>query len=197
MRCSFIFASIFLAFTWLTGCSEEPPPVRTQPAGSPKANADPKPAPAPAPAPAPVPVAERSPSSEVTVPASTPTANSVSNEPAKPADVGNPQAKAPASGKKIKLSAGVALPQTMPEGAAMSFSVDYRFTEGLPAATPYVWVIERSWGEPAKVPVTLDDREGNLMTFVPQWRPNEGPFQAHLEDNQGRLLSDTVELAGQ
>jgi hypothetical protein len=144
-----------------------------------------------------VPVPESSPSSEVAAPASPSTATPVSNESTKPAVVATPQVKTPASGKKIKLSAGVALPQSMPAGAAMSFSVDYRFTEGLPAATPYVWVIERSWGEPAKVPVTLDDREGNLMTFVPQWRPNDGPFQAHLEDNQGRPLSDTVELAGQ
>ena len=44
----------------------------------------------------------------------------------------------------IQLSAGVALPQTGPDGTLMSFSVDYEFAQGEPSTDGDFWVIERA-----------------------------------------------------
>jgi len=106
----------------------------------------------------------------------------------------SPKPKPSAEEPALKLSAGVALPQTGPTGILMSFSVDYRFTQGRPdRASPYVWVIERSRGEPAKQEVRLTDR-GTLQILIPGWRPEEGPFQTHIENAAARKLSDSAPL---
>lgn len=100
----------------------------------------------------------------------------------------------PAQQPSVRLSAGVALPQTLPTGTGMSFSVDYRFEQGQPdPSTRYLLVIERSRGEPLRQPVNLRN-EGNLGGLVPGWRPEEGPFQAHVEDRDGRRLSRSISL---
>ena len=98
----------------------------------------------------------------------------------------------------IRLSAGVALPQTGPTGRLMSFSIDYQFTHGGP--TPevrYVWVIERTKGKPAAQLVRLKDK-GTLRAFIPGWRPEEGPFQTYVEelakDGSRRRISRAVSL---
>jgi len=75
----------------------------------------------------------------------------------------------------------------------MSFSVDYQFTQGEPDPAGYVWVIERTRGQPARLLGRLA-REGNLMTLIPGWRPEEGPFQTHIEDRSGKRLSTSAEL---
>jgi len=94
----------------------------------------------------------------------------------------------------IRLSAGVALPQTGPTGRLMSFSVDYRFTSAEPNPTsPYVWVIERKQGAPARQPVRLRG-QGTLPILIPGWRPEQGPFQAHIEDTAGNRLSRSISL---
>ncbi len=115
----------------------------------------------------------------------------------------------------IDLSVGVALPQTLPEGTAMGFSVTYRFGEGEPhPSIQYAWVITKSqqWpvtgpGSPqgpsssrlpskrlqARIPVRLD-REGTLYTFIQGWRPEEEPFQTHIEDSRGQRLSEIEPL---
>lgn len=109
-------------------------------------------------------------------------------------------AQQPESSEKeqIRLSAGVALPQTGPEGMLMSFSVDYelKFHPGT-APNKYVWVIERTRGDPAKIPVHLSEQQGNLINLIQGWRVADGPFQTHIEDNKGNRLSPTVELLGQ
>ncbi len=80
----------------------------------------------------------------------------------------------------VKLSAGVALPQTGPTGTLMSFSVDYRFTQSGPdPAAKYVWVIERSQGVPHQGPVQLNSR-GMLQAIVSGWHPEEGPFESYI-----------------
>jgi hypothetical protein len=99
---------------------------------------------------------------------------------------------------RIKLSAGVALPQLGPEGTLMTFSVDYRFLEGAPdPAAQYAWVIEPGKGEPLVQMVKLK-RADNLTAIVPQWRPENGPFKAHIDevlpDGTLRTLSPVVDL---
>jgi hypothetical protein len=104
----------------------------------------------------------------------------------------------PAQQPPIKLSAGVALPQTGPTGTLMSFSVDYQFTQGGPGPTAkYVWVVERSQGGPYQQPVQLNGK-GTLQTLVPGWRPGEGPFRSHIaeisdEEALGKV-SGSIEL---
>lgn len=95
---------------------------------------------------------------------------------------------------QVRLSAGVALPQTLPDGSVMTFSVDYEF---LPGYTPgsqsrYVLVIERPQGPPGRFPVQLRLRD--TLAIFTNWPPSEGPFRAHLEDGFGQRISDSVEL---
>ena len=87
----------------------------------------------------------------------------------------------PAASANIRLSAGVALPQSLPDGTAMGFSVDYRFVEGSPSETlKYVWIIQPASGEPTVVPVELESSD-TLQTFT-KFRPEHGPFQCYLAE---------------
>jgi hypothetical protein len=95
----------------------------------------------------------------------------------------------------IRLSAGVALPQSLPTGTAMGFSVDYRFSEGSPSSTsPYAWVIQPSKGQKAIERVRLSN-QGTLQSFFQQqFRPENGPFTTHIEDANGNRLSPSLPL---
>jgi len=104
-----------------------------------------------------------------------------------------PPPPAAASLASIQLSAGVALPQTGPDGTLMSFSVDYEFVQGDPSAEGYAWVIERAHGGPARQQVRLSGK-GTLQVLIPGWRPENGPFQMHIEDRKGNRLSESIEL---
>ena len=75
----------------------------------------------------------------------------------------------------------------------MSFSVDYELTQGEPISSGYVWIIERAHGSPAKQPVQLA-KQGNLPILINGWRPEDGPFQTHMEDPSGNRLSASIEL---
>lgn len=100
-----------------------------------------------------------------------------------PPSSANPPATAstPPAAPAIRLSAGVALAQTLPDGTAMGFSVDYRFVQGGPdSSTRYVWVIQPASGQPTVVPVELEP-SGTLQTFT-KFRPEHGPFQCFLAE---------------
>lgn len=106
----------------------------------------------------------------------------------------------PAAGAEsypIALSTGVALAQTGPNGILMSFSTDYSFEAGEPdPKCQYVWVIKRTRGAPLNLTVKLA-AEGNLTTLVDRWRPEEGPFEGHIEQRCGtdaRAVSRAIAL---
>lgn len=100
----------------------------------------------------------------------------------------------PAANFPIQLSAGVALPQTLPTGTAMGFSVDYRWAQGQPDPNaPYYWVIEAAGAPPLRQAVRLD-RQGTLQGFALELRPEHGPFQTYITDASGRRLSPIVPL---
>lgn len=99
----------------------------------------------------------------------------------------------PPAAMPIRLSTGVALPQTGPNGTLMLFSVDYEFVEGEPSAEGYVWVIERAQGKPVRKEVKLL-RKGNLPTPMPGWLPDDGPFHTHIEDHKSARISASIEL---
>ncbi|MHC4405220.1 MAG: hypothetical protein ACYTG0_36705 [Planctomycetota bacterium] len=92
----------------------------------------------------------------------------------------------------IKVSPVVSLPQTLPTGTTMGFTVDYEFTNGEPdPSSQYWWVMVPAKGQPVKRPARLD-REGELTDFFPPLRPENGPFHTHIEDAQGNRLSEPV-----
>lgn len=95
---------------------------------------------------------------------------------------------------QVRLSAGVALPQTLPDGSVMTFSVDYECLPGFSAGSQsrYVLVIHRPQGPPGRFAVQL--RAKDTLMVITNWPPSEGPFRAHLEDASGQQISDTVEL---
>ena len=98
----------------------------------------------------------------------------------------------------IKLSAGVALAQTGVDGTLMSFSVDYRFTQGTPnRASKYLWVLQPTNGSPLEQPVRLS-QNSTLQALVPQLRPENGPFTSHIaevsSDGTRRMLSQSIPM---
>lgn len=101
----------------------------------------------------------------------------------------------PSAAMPIRLSTGVALPQTGPDGTMMMFSVDYEFIDGEPNAEDYVWVIERAHGNPATARNEVKlSKKGNLPTPMPGWLPDHGPFHSHIEDHKGHRVSESIEL---
>ena len=103
---------------------------------------------------------------------------------ARPAMPKNPLRRLPAPEGRppgsIRLSAGLALPQTGPTGIMMCFSVDYSFTSGGPnPSSQYVWVIERAKGDPWMQSRQLAKR-GTLEVIIVGWRPEQRPFNTHV-----------------
>jgi hypothetical protein len=98
----------------------------------------------------------------------------------------------------VHLSVGIALAQTLPNGTAMSFSVDYQFREGSPnQSNKYVWVIEGQGGKSLQKPVALANK-GNLSTLAPGLRPEAGPFSSHIfeitPDGSQRKISRSISM---
>jgi hypothetical protein len=120
-------------------------------------------------------------------------------KPVAPVKESRPVAAKPAApqrrtGPSIRLSAGVALPQSLPTGTAMGISVDYTFTIGQPRPREaYVWVIEAANADSVKQPVQLSP-SGTLQQFFTQLRPQHGPFHAHIEASDGTRLSQSLSL---
>jgi len=99
----------------------------------------------------------------------------------------------------VTLYAGTSLPQSLPTGTAMSFSVDYNFRNRAPGgSSQYFWVIKRREGQPLTIPVPLK-RKGNLVKIVPGWRPEQGPFTSYLLERtpagQMRQVSKEVPMS--
>jgi hypothetical protein len=112
--------------------------------------------------------------------------------------VGCAQKQAPTRAP-VKLSAGVALAQTGPEGTLMSFSVDYRFMDGKPDKEGhYLWVIQPAVGDSLELPVQLKKKQDTLQILVPEWKPDIGPFKTHIvevgKDGTQKKLSELTPL---
>ena len=105
----------------------------------------------------------------------------------------------PRSQVGARLSAGVALPQSLPTGTAMGMSVDYVLVHAEPpSGGETVWVIEAARGAKVDVPVRLG-AEGSLMEFFPQLKPEDGPFRSYLavrfSDGRRVPFSDSINMA--
>jgi len=81
----------------------------------------------------------------------------------------------------IHLSAGVALPQLLPEGTQIGVSVDYKINGNLKSSR-YFLVMESSAGAIA-VPVQLSPIGGTLQGFFPpSVRPEHQPFRVRIDE---------------
>ncbi|MEX0717730.1 MAG: hypothetical protein WD066_14145 [Planctomycetaceae bacterium] len=112
-----------------------------------------------------------------------------------PRNASSPTATAPAFA--IELKRGVALAQTLPNGTAMGFSIDYRFLRDGPRSNwRYLLRYQAGDGRRFDQPVALD-RQGTLQQFV-GWRPEDGPFHARIvgqaPDGAFHPLSAPIEL---
>jgi hypothetical protein len=96
-----------------------------------------------------------------------------------------------ASPARIRLSAGVALPQSLPEGTQIGVSVDYRVAGDLDSSAQYFLVVSSQAGE-MSLPVQIAREGGTLQTFFPpELRPEHKPFSARLDQqiSQGARTS--------
>ncbi len=95
----------------------------------------------------------------------------------------SPEPTASSTKPLLRLSVGIALPQTLPDGTQVGVSVDYRLTTGrLNPSAKYVWVIESRQGQTA-MEVNLRPQGGNLAGFLPlAIRPEDSPFKAWIDE---------------
>lgn len=98
-----------------------------------------------------------------------------------PADRPGPPAGGATQGQ-IRLRTAVALPQSLPSGTAMGFSVEYQFLGTQPEGSQvqYVWVIKPPSGQPWEAKVQLQS-QGTLQTFVTQWGPVSGTYEMRID----------------
>ena len=88
----------------------------------------------------------------------------------------------PARQPLVHLSAGVALPQLLPEGTQIGVSVDYKVTGQLHPSARYLLVVESSAGE-IVVPVKISPQGGTIQGFLDaSVRPEHKPFNAYLAE---------------
>jgi hypothetical protein len=176
-------ALLVFAVSWMAGCVEKSTPAPGRATGTTPVQ----------------PLASPAPAAPQVVPQATATSGAATVPPAAPVQPTTPAAPEPtppavAAQTSIQLSTGVALPQTGPEGTMMMFSVDYEFTQGTPDSQQgYVWVIERTHGAAARQRVRLATK-GTLQTPIQKWRPEDGPFNSHLEDRKGNRVSESIEM---
>ncbi len=112
--------------------------------------------------------------------------------------VGGTSRSGPRTPFYARLSAGVALPQSLPNGTTMGFSVDYALSRKLPSSgSRSIWVIQSAKGGSVAIPVQLKAK-GNLSTFAPGLRPEHGPFQCYLAiqmpDGRQQAISPKVAM---
>jgi hypothetical protein len=95
-----------------------------------------------------------------------------------------PVSAAPASNdsqSRIRLSAGVALAQTLPDGTSVMCSMDYEWIQGSPQqGVDYVWVVELGNGDRLAAPAKVSKRRGNMQTILRGIRPDQGPFKGAI-----------------
>lgn len=123
-------------------------------------------------------------------------------EPARPAEPNPPPARTPArpalSAARVALArSGVALPQSLPGGTVMAFSIEYQFQGEFNRESTYVWVIEGRGGVQFRQPVRLQ-RPLPLQIATPQLTPNHAPYSTYIEEHppggRPRRLSESRPL---
>ncbi|HEX5035149.1 MAG TPA: hypothetical protein VFW62_11780 [bacterium] len=78
------------------------------------------------------------------------------------------------------MSAGIAVPQSLPEGTVMGLSADYEVFGSLRPSSRYVWVVKSGAGETVNA-VELQ-RSGTLSAFFLELKPQHRPFSVRIEE---------------
>ncbi|MDP6446200.1 MAG: hypothetical protein QGG36_30985 [Pirellulaceae bacterium] len=110
---------------------------------------------------------------------------------ANPIGQANPAGATPSNGqtgdREIWMSSCVGLPQTLPTGTCMTFSVEYRFTTTAPKRNAiYYWVIQPSKGGKQVVQKVSLKQRGKLQGVTPSLRVEHGPFYCHIVEEAQR-----------
>ena len=83
----------------------------------------------------------------------------------------------------VILKNAVSLPQSLPTGTAMSFSVDYMIRTGDPErSSKFVWILQRTDKQQHAITIPQLQNSDTLQTFVFEWKSREGPFDSYLEE---------------
>jgi len=103
------------------------------------------------------------------------------------------------SSRFVSLSAGVAVPQLLPEGTQIGVSVDYTLSGSPKSSCRYLLVVESKEGD-TPLPVKLDPQGGTFQGFLPpSVRPEHQPFRARIDEvdpQGGRVrISNSAVLA--
>ena len=181
-----------------TGC--EPPSSAQSAKGVVTSGGPPRP-PMPPPPPPPPP-GEEGTTVATSLPVASSETNPVARNPVAPQPVettaADPTPRASTAKTFIKLSVGIALPQTLPDGTQVGVSVDYKLLKpSLNSAAKYLWVIESAKGEIA-MEVQIKPEGGNLAGFLPlEIRPGDSPFKARIDEvmsSGSRVTVSNVEM---
>jgi len=88
---------------------------------------------------------------------------------------------APSGVPPIHLSAGIAVPQSLPTGTQMGVSVDYAIRGALNRSSRYVLVVSSDGGGDVEAEVRLAV-SGTFQDFVPKLRPDDRPFNCRIDE---------------
>ena len=102
---------------------------------------------------------------------------------------------ASSSRPKFDLSAGVALPQTLPNGTGMMFSVDYQLIGGqIGTNDQFALVVKPANAQAFMQPQGRLQNSGTIQIIAPGMKPNIGPFEAFIIDRSNNVLSNKEPL---
>ncbi len=94
---------------------------------------------------------------------------------------GRSDTRATAVQREVKLTTCVALPQSLPTGTCMLFSVEYHFIGAGPDPRAiYYWVIEPNLGAPVAQKCDMRAQGGSLKAVAQSITPGQGPFNCHI-----------------
>ncbi len=166
-RCVVLVAAVLFA-----GCDQPSVPAGSSaPAGTAAQPA----LPLPQVAAAPVEPVSSPPVDDPNQPAESPAAAPALGNASSTAPVASPAASA--SVPQIRLSTGVALAQTLPDGTGMLCSMDYQWISGGPQpGVEYDWVVEMGNRERMSGSAKVSKRSGTIEFALPRVRPERGPF---------------------
>ena len=97
----------------------------------------------------------------------------------------------------MNLSAGIAVPQNLPNGTVMAISVDDALNAEPKTSSRYALVVKSAAGE--IVSEFKPQSSGNLSVFFQQLKPEHRPFTARIEElspgsNRRTIISNEVTL---
>jgi hypothetical protein len=106
-----------------------------------------------------------------------------------------------ASSGRLRLSAGVALAQSLPDGTSVMISMDYEWIDGGPeAGAEYGWVVELGNGQRMSGAANVSKRRGTVQGILRGIKPDQGPFRGAVFAKRStgtgpEPISDFVNLA--